>query len=47
MRSALSEGAFRSSGEPGWFSTTDRFGAVTEIRVATDARPHRLQLALR
>ena len=42
-----SDTAFQASAEPGWFSTTDRFGAVTEIRVATDAKQQRLRLALR
>jgi alpha-glucosidase len=42
-----SESAFQSSSEPGWFSTTDRFGAVTEVRLATDAKPHALKLPLR
>ena len=41
-----SETAFESSGEPGWFSTRDRFGAVTEIRIATDAKQQKLRLAL-
>jgi alpha-glucosidase (family GH31 glycosyl hydrolase) len=40
-----SASAFESSSDPGWFSTTDRFGAVTEIRIATDAKPHSLKLA--
>jgi hypothetical protein len=42
-----SASTFESSIEPGWFSTTDRFGAVTELRIATDAKPHTLNLALR
>ena len=42
-----SANAFESSSEPGWFSTTDRFGAVTEVRIGTDAKPHALKLTLR
>jgi alpha-glucosidase (family GH31 glycosyl hydrolase) len=41
-----SESAFRSSSEAGWFSTTDKFGAVTEIRVPTDAKQHTVKLTL-
>src|ERR1019366_2402505 len=33
-----SETAFRSSSEPGWVSSVDKFGAVTEVRVAAEAR---------
>lgn len=42
-----SANAFESSSEPGWFSTTDRFGAVTDVRIGTDAKPHALKLAPR
>jgi hypothetical protein len=42
-----SASALESSGEPGWFSTTDRFGAVTEVRIGTDAKPHSLTLVPR
>lgn len=47
LRKFPSANAFESSREPGWFSSTDRFGAVTEVRIATDANPHTLKLALR
>jgi alpha-glucosidase len=33
--------------ESGWHSTTDRFGAVTEVRVSTDGRQHSLKFPLR
>jgi alpha-glucosidase len=42
-----SANAFESSSEPGWFSTTDRFGGVADVRIGTDAKPHALKLALR
>jgi len=42
-----SESAFQASAEPGWFSTTDRFGAVTVIRLATDAKQHTVRLSTR
>ena len=42
-----SAAAFQSSGDPGWFSGTDRFGPVTEIRLATGAKPRSLKLEAR
>ena len=47
LRKFASASAFESSTEPGWFSTGDRFGAVTEVRIRTDAKSHNLKLALR
>ena len=42
-----SASAFQSSSGPGWFGTTDRFGALTEVRLPTDGRQHSVKLALR
>ena len=38
---------FQSSSAPGWISTTDRFGAVTEIKLEVDSKAHSLSLAQR
>jgi len=38
---------FQSSNAPGWISTTDRFGAVTEIKLEVDSKAHSLSLAQR
>ena len=46
LKRFTSESAFLSSIEPGWFSASDRFGAVTEIRVPSDANQHTVNLAL-
>lgn len=46
LRKFASASAFQSSSESGWFSTTDRFGPVTEIRLPIDAKQHTLALAL-
>lgn len=45
LKRFASEADFRSSTEAGWFSTTDRFGDVTEIRLAVDAKQHQVALA--
>jgi alpha-glucosidase len=47
LRKFASESAFQASNEPGWFSATDRFGAVTEIRLPINPRQHSVRLALR
>jgi alpha-glucosidase (family GH31 glycosyl hydrolase) len=47
MKRFASEAAFHSSSEPGWVSAEDRFGAVTEVRVPTDAAEHSVKLSAR
>ncbi len=39
-----SASAFEASSETGWFSTTDRFGAVTVVRLTADSNKHSLSL---
>lgn len=41
-----SERGFEASRVPGWHSTVDRFGAVTEVRLAVDGSRHTLSLLL-
>jgi len=47
MKKFASEGAFQAASEPGWFSGTDKFGPVTEVRLATDAKAHTVKLSAR
>jgi len=47
MKKFPSENAFRASNEPGWVSASDKFGAVTEVRVPTDARERNVKLSAR
>jgi len=47
MKKFASESAFHSSSEPGWVAAVDKFGAVTEVRVAADAREHSMKLSAR
>jgi hypothetical protein len=47
MKRFASESAFHSSSEPGWVAAVDKFGAVTEVRVAADAREHSMKLSAR
>jgi hypothetical protein len=42
-----SESAFRSAGEPGWFSGTDKFGPVTEVRLPVSAKASTVKLNAR
>jgi alpha-glucosidase len=42
-----SENAFRSAKEAGWFSTVDRFGPVTEVRLPTDSKQRTVKLSSR
>lgn len=44
LRKFPSEAAFQSSTEPGWFAGSDRFGAVTEIRLPVDSGAHSIKL---
>jgi alpha-glucosidase len=46
MKRFTSENEFRLSTEAGWFPTVDRFGAVTEVRVPSDAKQHTIKLSL-
>ena len=36
--------AFRASTDPGWVSSTDRFGGVTEVRIPVEGRKHSMVL---
>jgi alpha-glucosidase (family GH31 glycosyl hydrolase) len=45
LKKFASEQEFLASNQPGWFSTSDRFGAVTEVRLPVEARAHSLKLA--
>jgi hypothetical protein len=45
LKRFLSESAFRSSADAGWFTTSDKFGALTEVRVPVDAKRHAVKLA--
>ena len=45
LRKFASEAAFQASTEAGWVSGTDRFGAVTEIRLPVDSKAHAVKLA--
>ncbi len=47
MKLFTSESAFRSASEPGWFSTVDKFGPVTEIRLPSDGKEHTMKLSMR
>ncbi len=47
LKKFAAESAFRSSTEAGWFSTVDRFGPVTELRLPTDAKEQTLKLSPR
>jgi alpha-glucosidase (family GH31 glycosyl hydrolase) len=47
MKMFTSENAFRSASEPGWFSTVDKFGPVTEIRLPSDGKEHTMTLSMR
>jgi hypothetical protein len=42
-----SERAFRSASEPGWFSATDKFGPLTELRLPVSAGPFVPKLSAR
>jgi alpha-glucosidase (family GH31 glycosyl hydrolase) len=45
MKEFTSEGAFRSTNEPGWFPGVDKFGPVTEVRLPADAKPRTVKLS--
>jgi hypothetical protein len=45
-RFATVEG-FRASEDAGWVSTSDRFGAVTEVRLPTESKERNLKLTAR
>ena len=45
MKKFASEQEFLASNQPGWFSTSDRFGAVTEVRLTVEGRAHSVKLA--
>jgi alpha-glucosidase len=47
LKKFTSDPAFRSSSEPGWLSTTDKFGAVAEIRIPADGKAHNVRLSAR
>ena len=47
LKRFTSESAFRSANEPGWFSGTDKFGPLTEIRLPVDARKRAVNLSSR
>jgi alpha-glucosidase len=47
LKRFASESAFRSSGEPGWFSGADKFGPMTEIRLPVEGKAHTLKLSPR
>jgi alpha-glucosidase (family GH31 glycosyl hydrolase) len=47
MKRFASESAFQSANDAGWFSGTDRFGPVTEIRLATDGEARTVKLKSR
>ena len=47
LKKFTSDAEFRSSSEPGWVSTTDKFGAVAEIRIPADGKEHSLKLSAR
>lgn len=47
LRKMVSAAAFGPATSAAWFSTTDKFGPVTEIRLTVDGKPHKLTLALR
>ena len=47
MKRFASESAYRASNESGWYFTTDKFGAVTEVRVPAETREHNLKLTAR
>jgi alpha-glucosidase len=44
MKRFASESAFRGSEEPGWVSTTDKFGAATMVRLPVEAGARKLTL---
>jgi hypothetical protein len=45
LKKFASENAFLSSGEPGWVTTVDKFGAVTEIRIPASASEPNVKLS--
>lgn len=47
LRRYRSEDAFRASADPGWFSTADRFGNVTELRLAVESGPQKIVISPR
>ncbi len=47
LKRFTSEGAFRSAGEPGWFSGVDKFGPVTEVRLPVAVKARTIELLTR
>jgi alpha-glucosidase len=47
MKRFGSESAFRASEEPGWVSTTDKFGAATMVRLPVESKARSVKLAAR
>jgi alpha-glucosidase (family GH31 glycosyl hydrolase) len=47
MKRFSSESAFRASKEPGWVSTTDKFGAATMVRLPVESKERSVKLAAR
>jgi hypothetical protein len=47
LKRFTSENAFRSSGEPGWFSGVDKFGPVTEVRLPVEVKARTVKLSTR
>jgi hypothetical protein len=45
MKRFALESAFRSAGDAERFSSADKFGAVTEIRLPVDGKAHTMKLA--
>jgi alpha-glucosidase (family GH31 glycosyl hydrolase) len=47
LKRFTSESAFRSAGEPGWFSGVDKFGPVTEVRLPMEVKARTVKLSAR
>jgi hypothetical protein len=47
LKRFTSESAFRSAGEPGWFSGVDKFGPVTEVRLPVEVKARTVKLSAR
>ena len=47
LKKFASESAFRSSSEPGWYSGTDKFGPVNEVRLPVGAKASTVKVSAR